>query len=296
MAVLKKGNLKMKNKLRTYQAYIESYLEQCFCCDEPQKELFEAMRYSLLAGGKRLRGALCLAFCELCGGNKEDAIHFAAALEMVHCYSLIHDDLPCMDNDDYRRGKLTNHRVYGEAKAILAGDALLTAAFNELAKAELPADRVVKAVKTLAYCSGELGMVGGQILDMDAEQRPCTVQDVYDIQSRKTGDLICASCCLGVIAAGGNDQQVEAANEYAKSLGLAFQIRDDILDVIGDAKKLGKATGADEKKNTFVRIFGIERCEEMVSEETKKAIHSLDVFENAEFPIALALEMEHRDH
>lgn len=286
----------MKNKLREYQSVIESYLERCFLGEEPQKELFEAMRYSLLAGGKRIRGALCLAFCELCGGTAAQAVEFAAALEMVHCYSLIHDDLPCMDNDDFRRGKPTNHRVYGEAKAVLAGDALLTAAFSQLAKSDLSAERIVKAVRTLAYCSGELGMVGGQILDMDAEQRLCTVQDVYDIQSRKTGALICAACVLGVIAAGGTQQQEQAANDYAKSLGLAFQIKDDILDVIGDAEKLGKATGVDEKKNTFVKIFGIDRCEEMVREETAKAIDSLKPFSDPQFLISLAKEMEQRDH
>lgn len=286
----------MKNKLREYQSVIETYLERCFLGEEPQKELFEAMRYSLLAGGKRIRGALCLAFCELCGGTAAQAVEFAAALEMVHCYSLIHDDLPCMDNDDFRRGKPTNHRVYGEAKAVLAGDALLTAAFSQLAKSDLSAERIVKAVRTLAYCSGELGMVGGQILDMDAEQRLCTVQDVYDIQSRKTGALICAACVLGVIAAGGTQQQEQAANDYAKSLGLAFQIKDDILDVIGDAEKLGKATGVDEKKNTFVKIFGIDRCEEMVREETAKAIDSLKPFSDPQFLISLAKEMEQRDH
>lgn len=286
----------MKNKLREYQSVIETYLERCFLEEEPQKELFEAMRYSLLAGGKRIRGTLCLAFCELCGGTAAQAVEFAAALEMVHCYSLIHDDLPCMDNDDFRRGKPTSHRVYGEAKAVLAGDALLTAAFSQLAKSDLSAERIVKAVRTLAYCSGELGMVGGQILDMDAEQRLCTVQDVYDIQSRKTGALICAACVLGVIAAGGTQQQEQAANDYAKSLGLAFQIKDDILDVIGDAEKLGKATGVDEKKNTFVKIFGIDRCEEMVREETAKAIDSLKPFSDPQFLISLAKEMEQRDH
>lgn len=286
----------MKNRLRGYRERIEAYLTQCFLEDEPQKELFDAMRYSLLAGGKRLRGALCLSFCELCGGNTEDALAFAAALEMVHCYSLIHDDLPCMDNDDFRRGKPTNHRVFGEAKAILAGDALLTAAFSKLAEAKLAPERIVKAVRTLAQCAGELGMVGGQILDMDAEQRPCTEQEVYDIQSRKTGALICAACCLGVVAAGGTQEQEQAAWDYASSLGLAFQIKDDILDVIGDARKLGKATGVDTEKNTFVRLYGIDRCEQMVFEETERAINCLAVFKNADFPVRLAREMAKRDH
>ena len=296
MAPRKKGTLKMRNKLLSYQNIIEKHLALCFTQDAPQKELFEAMRYSLLAGGKRLRAVLCLAFCELCGGKVEDALEFAAALEMVHCYSLIHDDLPCMDNDDFRRGKPTNHRVYGEAKAVLAGDALLTAAFSSLAEATLPAERVVKAVKVLSYCSGEMGMVGGQILDMDAEQRPCTEEDVIDIQSRKTGALICAACRLGVIAAGGTAEQETSAEAYGKALGLAFQIRDDILDVVGSAEKLGKATGTDATKNTFVRIYGVDRCEEMVFQERRRAIESLTSFQDKSFLCDLALEMEKRDH
>ena len=192
----------MESELNCYAARIEAYLQKCFTDDAPQKELFEAMRYSLLAGGKRLRPVLTQAFCELCGGNAEEVLPFGAAIEMVHTYSLIHDDLPCMDNDDYRRGKPTNHRVYGEATAVLAGDALLTAAFSQLARAKLPAERVVEAVRVLSLCAGELGMVGGQVLDMDAEKRECTEQEVYDIQSRKTGALISAACQLGVIAAG----------------------------------------------------------------------------------------------
>ena len=286
----------MKSKLLSYQNIIETHLDSCFTRNAPQKELFEAMRYSLLAGGKRLRAVLCLAFCELCGGKTEDALEFAAALEMVHCYSLIHDDLPCMDNDDFRRGKPTNHRVYGEAKAILAGDALLTAAFSSLAEAKLPAERIVKAVQVLSYCSGEMGMVGGQILDMDAEQRPCTAQDVIDIQSRKTGALICAACRLGVIAAGGTELQEASAENYGKALGLAFQIRDDILDVVGSAEKLGKAIGTDTNKNTFVRIYGVDRCKEMVAEESRKAMEALTSFQANEFLCALALELEKRDH
>lgn len=274
--------------MQNYHDLIEAYLHECFTENQPQKTLFESMRYSLLAGGKRLRPIFVLAFCELCGGSTDSALPFAAAIEMVHTYSLIHDDLPCMDNDDYRRGKLTNHKVYGEATACLAGDALLTAAFGQLASAKLPPERIVEGVRVLSLCAGELGMVGGQILDMDAEQRVCTTQEVYDIQSRKTGALISAACQLGVIAAGGTKAQLNAAAEYAEHLGLAFQIRDDILDVVGDADKLGKATGVDEHKNTFVRLYGVEECEKMVADETQKAIAALDCFKNAEFLISLA--------
>lgn len=285
----------MKNEMQRYKDLIEGYLQQCFLYDAPQKELFEAMRYSLLSGGKRLRPVLTLSFCELCGGRAEDALPFAAAVDMVHTYSLIHDDLPCMDNDDFRRGKPTSHKVYGEAKAVLAGDALLTAAFSQLASAKLSPERIVKAVAVLSSCAGELGMVGGQVLDMDAEQRECTEEDVRAIQSRKTGALICAACLLGVIAAGGSETQEKAAERYAESLGLAFQIQDDILDVIGDAQKLGKATGVDEKKNTFVRIYGVEACKEMVQAETNKAISALELFENAMFQTNLAMSMANRD-
>ncbi|MGM9524607.1 MAG: polyprenyl synthetase family protein [Faecousia sp.] len=285
----------MESELKRYAARIEAYLQECFTDDAPQKELFEAMRYSLLAGGKRLRPVLTQAFCELCGGNAEEALPFGAAIEMVHTYSLIHDDLPCMDNDDFRRGKPTNHRVYGEATAVLAGDALLTAAFSQLAKAKLPAERIVEAVRVLSLCAGELGMVGGQVLDMDAEARECTEQEVYDIQSRKTGALISAACQLGVIAAGGTKTQQAAASAYAESLGLAFQIEDDILDVIGDAQKLGKAVGVDEKKNTFVRLYGIEKCREMIKDETDKAIAALAVFDRPIFLTELAQALVSRD-
>ena len=285
----------MNDLMQRYMDRTEEYLARCFTNDAPQKKLFEAMRYSLLAGGKRLRPVMVLAFCELCGGNAENALPFAAALEMVHTYSLIHDDLPCMDNDDYRRGKLTNHRVFGEATAVLAGDGLLTAAFGQLASAKLPAERIVEAVRVLSLCAGELGMVGGQVLDMDAETRICTEQEVIDIQSRKTGALISAACQLGVIAAGGSSKQQTAAAQYADSLGLAFQIQDDILDVTGDAGKLGKATGVDKNKNTFVRLYGVETCMEMVAQETEKAVHALDSFDNADFLIGLARELVHRE-
>ena len=285
----------MENELKRYAARMEAYLQDCFTENAPQKELFEAMRYSLLAGGKRLRPVLAQAFCELCGGKADDALPFGAAIEMVHTYSLIHDDLPCMDNDDYRRGKLTNHRVYGEATAVLAGDALLTAAFSQLATAKLPPERIVEAVRVLSLCAGELGMVGGQVLDMEAETRECTEQEVYDVQSRKTGALISAACQLGVIAAGGTREQQKAASAYADALGLAFQIEDDILDVVGDAQKLGKAVGVDGKKNTFVRLYGIEKCRRMAEMETEKAVAALSEFENPRFLTELARSLVSRD-
>lgn len=275
----------------------EGYLQACFVYpDEPQQRLFEAMRYSLLAGGKRLRMILCMEFCRICGGNVDKAMPFAAAVEMVHTYSLIHDDLPCMDNDDYRRGKPTNHKVYGEALACLAGDALLTAAFTALAASKLPPAQIVQAVGILSECAGELGMVGGQVLDMDAEHRELTRQEVLEIQTRKTGRLISAACCLGVTAAGGKTKQLESAAQYANLLGLAFQIQDDILDVVGDDKKLGKATGVDGNKNTFVRLYGLEECHKMVDTYTRQAVDVLHTFgEDADFLCRLAERLAKRD-
>lgn len=274
-----------KEQTLRYQADIEAYLkDNCFVFpSEPQQKLFDSMRYSLLAGGKRLRPIFVLEFCRVCGGDIQKAMPFAAAVEMIHTYSLIHDDLPCMDNDDFRRGNPTNHKVYGEAVAVLAGDALLTAAFSYIAKADLPAQCRVQAVEILSQCAGELGMVGGQILDIESENRQCTVQEVLDIQSRKTGALIRAACQLGVIAASGSDSQLEMAGKFADHLGLAFQIRDDMLDVIGNAEELGKAVGTDSNKNTFVQLYGVEQCGRLVEDHTQEAISALDVFSDANY-------------
>ncbi len=279
-------------------ARAESYLQTCFQYpDEPQQVLFEAMRYSLLAGGKRLRMVLCMEFCRVCGGDVDKAMDFAAALEMVHTYSLIHDDLPCMDNDDFRRGKPSNHKVYGEAMALLAGDGLLTAAFTSLCCAPLSAKQIADAVALLSECIGERGMVGGQALDVLSEHRELSKQEVLDIQTRKTGCLLSAACNLGIIAGGHYDEYVDAASQYAYMLGLAFQIQDDILDVVGEREKLGKTTGTDGEKNTFVRLYGLEKCRQMVQEYTQNAIRALDGFdERADFLRQLAQWLAQRDH
>ena len=281
-----------------YQHYIENFLQtNCFQYhNEPQKTLFDAMRYSLLAGGKRLRPIFVLDFCRMCCGDYEKAVEFAAAIEMVHTYSLIHDDLPCMDNDDFRRGSPTNHKVYGEAIAVLAGDALLTAAFTYLAKANLSAQARIQAVEVLSGFAGELGMVGGQVLDMQSESRKCTAQEVIDIQSRKTGALIKAACLLGVLAGNGSEYQITAAENFADHLGLAFQIRDDVLDVIGDAKQLGKATGVDTFKNTFVQLYGLEKCQQLIQEHTQAAIRSLSAFDDPAYMIALSNYLTERNY
>ena len=284
-----------KDVMEGYRLKVEAYLQSCFTEDAPQKQLFDAMRYSLLAGGKRIRPILVLEFCRICGGNAQAAMPFAAAIEMVHTYSLIHDDLPCMDNDDYRRGRLTNHKVFGEANAVLAGDALLTAAFGELAKAQLPAERIVKAMKLLSDCAGERGMVGGQILDLAGEQLVLTEDEIYTVHRLKTGALISAACRLGVAAAGGGEEQLEAASRYAEALGLAFQTRDDMLDVLGDSGKMGKATGMDENKNTFVRLYGVGACSKLIEKQTQAAIEALSIFEDADFLKELSLKLAIRE-
>ena len=284
--------------LHTYLTKIEEDLERRSrqFPEEPQQKLFDAMRYSLLAGGKRLRPIMVLEFCRMCGGDVEKAMPLAAAIEMIHTYSLIHDDLPCMDNDDFRRGNPTNHRVYGEAIAILAGDSLLTGAFEAVASANLSSQARVDAVRVLAQCAGGCGMVGGQVLDIMSEERECTRQEILDIQSRKTGALIRAACMMGVIAGGCDGQRLAAAGCFADHLGLAFQIRDDMLDVVGSAEKLGKSVGTDAEKNTFVRLYGLERCESLVQEHTDAALKTLDAFEDTDFMRELALSLTNREN
>ena len=285
-----------KEQNAQYLSHIENYLDkECFCDEtQPQKVLFDAMRYSLLAGGKRLRPIFVLDFCRMCGGDWKQAAAFAAAVEMIHTYSLIHDDLPCMDDDDLRRGRPTNHKVFGEATAVLAGDGLLTAAFSYLARAPFSAEIRIRAVQILSECAGEVGMVGGQVLDMSSEERQCTEQEVLDIQSRKTGALIKAACQLGVLAGNGTDEQLTAAGKFADHLGLAFQIRDDMLDVIGTAEEMGKSVGTDAVKNTFVQLYGLESCDKLVCEHTQKAVSYLEQFQETQFMESLASSLTSR--
>ena len=257
-----------------------------------QKLIMEAMEYSLLAGGKRLRPILAFEFCRMCGADWKKAAPFAAAVEMIHTYSLIHDDLPSMDNDDFRRGRPTNHKVYGEALAILAGDALLTDAFAVAASAQV--SDMASAIAVLSRCAGSLGMVGGQVLDIMSEERELTEQEVLDIQSRKTGALIQAACVLGAIAGGASEEQRNAAAKFADLLGLAFQIRDDMLDVIGTQEEMGKGVGTDAVKNTFVRLYGLGKCEELVQSYTAQAIDALSVFDDSTYMVALAKSLTDR--
>ena len=289
--------MNLEKQCREYRAYVEDYLKEHYDAlnDQPQKLLFDAMQYSLMAGGKRIRPILAFEFCRVCGRDWKNAAPFAAAIEMIHTYSLIHDDLPCMDNDDYRRGRLTNHKVYGDGMAVLAGDALLTDAFGIAASAQLPnPGDMATAIGVLSECAGSLGMVGGQVLDIMSEERELTEQEVLDIQNRKTGCLISAACALGVIAGGGSEKQYDAACQFAAGLGLAFQIRDDMLDVIGTQEELGKATGVDTQKNTFVKLYGLERCEELVATYTNYAIDALNSFSDTAFLKELAKSLTER--
>ena len=271
---------------------IEKALNSLFRGSVPHADLYDAMNYSLLAGGKRIRPILTLECCRLCGGTDTQALSLACAVEMIHTYSLIHDDLPCMDNDELRRGKPTNHMVYGEATAVLAGDGLLTAAFETAlsAAAYLPAQRVVEAVTALSQAAGPAGMVGGQALDMAGEGHALTLPDVEELQKLKTGALISVAAELGVIAAGGGEEQRTAVRAYAQKLGLAFQIRDDMLDVTGDQEHLGKPIGSDaqSEKTTFVTLKGLEECGRMVERLTDEALEALSVFDDPWFLEELA--------
>lgn len=289
--------MNLERQIQEYRDYTENYLKNIYgkFRKEPQTLLFDAMEYSLLAGGKRLRPVFAYEFCRMCGGQWQDAAPFAAAIEMIHTYSLIHDDLPCMDNDDFRRGRPTNHKVFGEGMAVLAGDALLTDAFMIASSGKLPQPwTMADAISLMAEGAGSLGMVGGQVLDIMSQERELSEQEVLDIQSRKTGRLINIACCLGAMAGGASQNQFEAAAQFASGLGLAFQIRDDMLDVIGTREEMGKGVGTDAEKNTFVRLYGLEKCETLVQQYTDYAISALQAFEDREFIIALAKSLTDR--
>ena len=262
-----------------------------------EAKMLEAMRYSVENGGKRIRPMLTLEFCRMCGGSVEAALPLACAIEFIHTYSLIHDDLPCMDNDDLRRGKPTNHVVYGECTATLAGDALQAEAFHTILSTELPADVRAECARLLAEAAGENGICGGQQLDMEGEGKVLTKEELMDINDRKTSAMIHAACLMGVTCGGGNAQQRAAAAQYAKALGLAFQIRDDMLDVISTEAELGKPIGSDarEAKNTFMALYGLERCSAYVHELSEQAAAAVDgVFADSAFLQQLARSLADR--
>lgn len=268
----------------------------------PQKILFDAMSYSLLSGGKRIRPILLIEFCRAAGGDADLALSFALAIEMIHTYSLIHDDLPCMDNDNLRRGLPTNHIVHGEATAVLAGDALLNAAFETMLSDEqilsidiptetprktIPSEIRLEICKIISKASGALGMIGGQILDMGNENRDVDALLIEKTQRLKTGALISAACVSGCVLAGASEKEYYAASSYADSIGLAFQIKDDLLNITGDEKTLGKRIGTDTDrgKKTFVDIYGVSECEKIVDRLTASAKDQLNSFQNNEFLI-----------
>jgi len=253
--------------------------------------LVESMRYSLLAGGKRIRAVICMKFCEATGGNPEDALDAACAIEMLHTYTLIHDDLPIMDGDDMRRGKPSNHVEFGDFTAMLAGDALQAAAFEALAGSRLPAEAIVEMVRVLAQAAGPHGICGGQYLDLSGEGWQLTIDEMLELYSMKTAALISASAKLGVIAGDGNREQIDAAHLYAEAIGLAFQVRDDVLDCTATIEELGKPIGSDidNEKSTFALLLGIDACEKLISKETEKAIAAIEGnFENIDFLTWLA--------
>ena len=250
-----------------------------------EKKLIDSMKYSLEAGGKRVRPSLVFEFNSLCGGCFECAMPFACAVEMIHTYSLIHDDLPCMDNDDMRRGKLSNHKVFGEDIALLAGDALLTLAFEAITcknSVEIcGADACCKAASVLAGYAGASGMVGGQVIDLMSENTNAPIEVLQEMDYKKTACLIKAACELGCISAGAGEVKVKAASEYGECIGIAFQIQDDILDVTSSDEELGKPVGSDKEnsKSTYVSLLGIDECKKLVSKLTDKAVAALSAFD-----------------
>lgn len=272
----------MKEQLKEKIALIDKHLDAYLAVkDNPQKIIYEAMRYSVFAGGKRLRPILMLSVCEMCGGDIGEVIPFACAMEMIHTYSLIHDDLPAMDNDALRRGMPTSHIKYGEAVAILAGDALLNRAFEIVSEydGKYP-ERAIKAINMLAASSGTEGMIGGQVVDIESEGKEITLDELRYLHLGKTGAIIRSACTIGALLSGGSDEEIKAADEFAKNLGIAFQIQDDILDVEGTEEELGKPIGSDAEanKNTFVSLLGLEKSKELAKKYSQKAKDALDIF------------------
>ena len=282
-------------RYQEYLAAIEDYLNSLFAEKPHWADLYEAMRYSVLSGGKRLRPVMTLEFARLCGLDWHKAVPVGCALELVHTYSLIHDDLPCMDDDDLRRGKPTNHKVYGETLAVLAGDALQPAAYRLILTAPGLTDaQRANCALILANASGPDGMVAGQVLD--TLHHPSAQDELTEVHHLKTGAMIAGACMLGVAAAGGSDAARKAAEEYGYQLGLAFQIRDDMLDVIGDAGEFGKPIGSDreEGKVTYVDLLGLDNCDKLVHELTEKAVAAVSDLDRDGFLTALAESLTDR--
>ncbi len=290
----------IEKTMSSYLALVEEYLNECIEKSSYGEEIVaDAMRYSLQNGGKRIRPVLVLEFARLCGGDVKKALPFAAAIEMIHTYSLIHDDLPCMDNDDMRRGKPSCHKKYGEEYALLAGDGLLTLAFEMLTKADFSDNQKVQAVKVLSTHAGYQGMIGGQTVDLMSEGKKVSLDRLRTMDNLKTGKLINCAALLGCVSADADKQKTDAAIKFTNALGLAFQIVDDILDVTSTAEKLGKPIGSDSEKDksTYVSILGIEKSKQYAEELTNEASNALECFgDDADFLRKLALGLLERDN
>lgn len=291
-------DLEFENILKNDISLIERKLVDLLPeCHDGQDEVVEAMKYSLSNGGKRLRPVFCLEFARACGADRYAALDFACAVEYIHTYSLIHDDLPCMDNDDFRRGKPSCHKQFGEATALLAGDALLTHAFQIVADSDLSDEKKAMATSLLAQNSGVMGMLGGQVIDLKYESENPDLKQLLSVHRMKTGALISAACLMGCIVAGASEKQFAAASGFAYNLGIAFQIKDDILDVVGDSEVLGKPVGSDaeNEKTTYVSLSGLEKAQRDVEELTASAVKMLSHFQNTEFLEELSLRLVNRN-
>ena len=287
--------MEFNSSLRKRASYIENILNEYMPKEEGyQKSVIEAMNYSLSAGGKRLRPILTLEACKIVGGNEEDAIPFAVAIEMIHTYSLIHDDLPALDNDDLRRGRPTNHKVYGEAMGILAGDSLLNYAFEIMLKGSLGKnnpEKYLRAVYEIARHAGIYGMIGGQVVDVESEDKKIDKEKLDYIHNNKTAAMIIGCMRAGAIVGGADQVELESVTNYAKNIGLSFQIVDDILDIVGDEEKLGKKVNSDieNNKSTYPSLLGLEKSRDIATELISDAKNSIETtFESADFLKGLA--------
>ncbi len=280
----KKGRKKMKEIINKIEAALATYLKP----ETTPHTVADAMAYSTLGGGKRVRAFLTLTFCALCGKKMEQALPYACAVEMIHAYSLIHDDLPCMDDDDLRRGKASCHKEFGEANALLAGDGLLTKAFSVAASSFLSPSQNIRAIQVLSHFAGVEGMILGQEMDLAYEGKKVSTKELLQMDRLKTGALLKASCLLGVIAGNGGEREEKAALDYGENMGLAFQIVDDILDFTGEEAVLGKPVGSDKEnqKSTYVTILGLEEAKKSADLYTKKALDALQIFGEEGKPLA----------
>ena len=303
--IMMKSNIMTAENINKFENYIgiindrlDKYNNETMQHIAEQRDVAEAMWYSLSAGGKRIRPVLVMEFCRVCGGDTKNAEAAACAIEMIHTFSLIHDDLPCMDNDDYRRGKPSCHKAYGEATALLAGDALENLAFGIIADAVIPDSVKVRLVQTLAKAVGVNGMIGGQVIDTEYEGKNIPEEMLLRMYSMKTSALLKAACLMGCICAEADEEKMTAAIKYAENLGLAFQIIDDILDITGNEQQLGKPIGSDAAngKITYASLNGLEKSNSYAAKLTENALDSLSAFENTEFLKELTLYLLKRSN